>query len=149
MMTIRPIALADHPAVLAMVHGLTAFHGEVAGLTLDQLQRDTSGAHPWVRVLVAEVDGALVGYAGMVPEAKFHDGRRAMNVHHLFVEEHWRSKGVGRQLLDACQTAAKAEGCENITIGTAPQNIKAQEMYRAYGFEDRDNKSPQFKLRLT
>lgn len=148
MITIRKIRRADLSRVLEMVQALSAYHDDEALLTFDVLERDTMGAHPWVRVLVAQEADALVGYAAMVPRARFHDGIRALDVHHLFVDENHRSNGIGRMLLDACGEAGRALGCANLTIGTAAENRRAQEIYKAYGFEVRESVGPQFKLML-
>jgi len=145
-MIVRKIKRADLAQVHQMIKALSAHHGDEAQITFDQLERDTMGAHPWVRVLVAEVEGALIGYAGMIPQSKLHYGLRAMDVHHLFVREAWRSKGAGQALLKACEAEAAALGCANLTIGTAPDNVKAQEVYKAYGFEEMQPGGPQFKL---
>ena len=148
MIKTRKVRRADLKTVLDMVHALAAFHNDDAALTFDLLERDTMGAHPWVPMIVAEADLRLVGYAGMIPQTKFADGLRAMDVHHLFVETEWRGRGVGRRLLDACGDHAKALGCSNLTIGTSPDNTYAQEMYRRYGFVEMPAGGARFKLAL-
>lgn len=148
MIKTRKVKRADLKAVLEMVRALAAFHDDEAALTFDQLERDTMGAHPWVPLIVAEADGALIGYAGMIPLTKFADGVRAMDVHHLFVQPDWRRRGIGRKLLLGCAEHAKDAGCSNLTIGTSPDNTVAQEAYISMGFEKMRAGGPRFKLSL-
>ncbi len=149
MIKIRKVGRADLKTVLEMVHALSAYHDDTALLTFDQLERDTMGAHPWIRLLVAEAEDKLVGYASMIPRTKFADGIRAMDVHHLFVVKDWRGRGVGQRLLKACADHAKGLNCTNLIIGTAPDNTHAQNVYRAFGFERMHDGGPRFKLMLT
>lgn len=148
MIKTRPIARADLAVVLTMIQELSAHHDDVAQVTFEQLERDTMGSQPWVRVIVATENDALVGYAALVPRAKFHSGQRAMDVHHLFVLDDWRSKGVGQVLLDACQDLARDLGCSALTIGTDPDNTHAQAVYERYGFERIEVSNPHFRLEL-
>ncbi|MEM9148552.1 MAG: GNAT family N-acetyltransferase [Pseudomonadota bacterium] len=145
---IRPVASADAQGLVSMVHGLAAHHGDSAALGPEAVLRDALGEPPWVRVLVAAGAEALVGYAALLPLAKFQDGERGLEIHHLWVEAAHRGQGVGRALIDAAVAEARALGCGSVTIGTHADNHEAQARYLAMGFQAARPPGPRFRLRF-
>lgn len=144
---IRRACPGDAAALLAMVEGLAAHHGDTATLTAETLARDVFTDPPWVRVFVADAD-RLVGYAALVPLAKFQAGERGMDIHHLFVDPERRGQRIGRALVDAAIAEAQALGCRSITIGTHADNHDAQARYLAMGFQPAIPPGPRFRLRF-
>lgn len=147
-LTLRPIEPRDLRHVHAMVQALAAHHGDACTLTEDALARDALSDPPWLRVIVAERDGVLVGYAALCPLAQLHFGVRGMDMHHLFVVEHARGTGVGRALIDASLAHCRDEGCRYMTVGTHPDNAAAAAVYRAAGFEDLPPPGPRFRMKF-
>ncbi|MEW9918272.1 N-acetyltransferase family protein [Marimonas sp. MJW-29] len=145
---VRPITPDDLTAVLFMVRALAAHHEDIATLTPETLARDALGDPPWMRVLVTERRGDLVGYAALCPLAQLQFGVRGMDMHHLFVAEQARGSGVGRALIDASLALCRAEGCRYMTVGTHPENTAAAAVYRAAGFEDLPPPGPRFRMKL-
>lgn len=143
MTQIRPITEPDIPDVLRMIRALAAHHGDTAAVTADDLRRDAFGPCPWLWVLVAEGEG----YAALCPLAQLHFGVRGMEIHHLFVAETARGRGVGRALIDAALECAKAEGARYLSVGTHPDNLSAQDVYRAVGFEESNAAGPRFRMK--
>lgn len=45
-----------------------------------------------------------------------------------------RGQGLGRQLVEAAQAAARAHGCRRITLLTDGDNLRAQAFYAGLGF---------------
>lgn len=88
------------------------------------------------RVLVAERDGRLVGYAyGAFEERDWQlliDEHGA--VHDLFVAESERRSGVGQALLGALIDELEALGAERIVLYTLVANERAQRLFRSVGF---------------
>lgn len=132
MTQINPITETDIPDVVRMIHALAAHHGDSAAVTEDDLRRDALGSSPWLRVLVAEG----VGYAALCPLAQLQFGVRGMDLHHIFVVEAARGLGVGGALINASIACAKGEGARFLTVGTHPDNLSAQDIYRSAGFEE-------------
>jgi len=138
--------IADIPAVHAMVLALGAYHHDFdAKVTPDTMERDGFGPHPWVRFLVAEDAGGLQGYAALLPLAKIVDGMRGIDINHMYVRDVMRGRGVGRMLVDAAEGVAADLGCTYMFIGTAPDNIPAQNAYLACGFERWAEAGPRFR----
>ena len=89
-----------------------------------------------VVVLVAELDGRVVGYtyAGIEdtdymalrgPAGAFYD---------IVVDPAHRGRGIGRALVDATLAALKARGAPRVVLSTAEQNAAAQRLFAGAGF---------------
>lgn len=82
------------------------------------------------RVLVAEVDGTL---AGCLRWGLFWDEVPFMNF--LWVVPGHRGQGVGTTLIDAWETAQRADGHRMVLTSTVSAE-KAQHLYRRLGYVD-------------
>lgn len=133
--------------VLDLAHALAAYHGDAATLSLAALERDSLGPAPWVTLLVAEGTTGLHGYAALCPQMQLQFGARGMDLHHLFVCDTARGKGVGRALVQAALEHARRQGCVYVTVGTDLQNRRAQAFYRRAGF-DQIAPDPRFRVKL-
>lgn len=77
-------------------------------------------------VFVLELDGAIAGFAAILPR---DDGDTELDA--LFVEPDIQRRGVGRRLIDYCADAARSKGSSALhTIG----NHHAKQFYLACGF---------------
>lgn len=148
MLTIRPARPADLPALLPMVQALALHHGDQPCVSLTTLNRDLFGPYPWALALVAERDSALVGYAILARSVQLQFAKRRMDLHHLFIADTHRSKGIGTALVQAAVARAQAEGCAWITVGTAPNNPQAAAFYPKQGFEPYTPHGARFWLNL-
>lgn len=81
-------------------------------------------------VFVAEVDGAIVGFAQIEPPT--WNGRAAIS--HLYVSPPHRGRGVGRALLDALAERARRKGARCLFVETQNVNYPAVQFYLAAGF---------------
>ena len=107
-MTIRPLRDDEHPTWWAMRRKLFADCDEEI-LTYEEERYDPAVGTE--AVLVAEADGALVGFAEVAVRSRV-DGASSDEVGYLeawFVEADWRGKGVGRALVAAAE-ATRAAG---------------------------------------
>lgn len=145
---IRRTRPSDIGRIVQMVECLAAHHGDRAELTSDQLARDLFGETPWIFALVAEAEGQLVGSAAMCGMIRLQLGMRGMDLHHLFTEAGLRGRGIGRCLIEACKIEAAAMSCRYMTVGTHPDNLKAQAFYTSLGIERRDAHPPRFVIQL-
>jgi ribosomal protein S18 acetylase RimI-like enzyme len=87
-------------------------------------------ADPREGAFVAEIDGAIVGFAQVEPPA--WNGRAA--VRHLYVSPPYRGQGVGKALLDALAGQARASGTRCLWVETQNVNYPAVQFYLAMGF---------------
>ncbi|KEJ90898.1 GNAT family N-acetyltransferase [Sulfitobacter donghicola] len=143
MTEIHPITEADIPDVLQMIRGIAAYHGDEALITAADLRRDAFGPNPWLRVLVAKGQG----YVALIPLAQLQFGVRGIEIHHIFVKESARGRGVGRALINAAIEYAKGQEARYLSVGTHPDNLIAQDTYRAIGFDESPVAGPRFRMR--
>jgi GNAT superfamily N-acetyltransferase len=133
--TIRPAAPPDLPALLALIEAMTRHHDDEPGVTAAGLARDFFGPEPWFRGLVAAQAGQLIGYAALLPLARLGYGQRGLDLHHLFVAQGQRGRGIGTALIAASLDLARDLECDYMIIGTHPENFAAQGFYQSLGFE--------------
>lgn len=131
---VRRVEQPDLPDLQRMVSALTAHHGDTTRLNLETLSRDVLGDAHWLTALVAEVGGSILGYATFFPHARPF-GPRCMYLHHLYVDPEMRGSGIGRRLIEATDSIARALDCDFMVVGTEPNNLAAQAVYAACGFE--------------
>ncbi|MGO4193927.1 N-acetyltransferase family protein [Rhizobium sp. YAF28] len=93
-------------------------------------------ALPETVLLVAEDEGALVGYAYAALEGFDYMSLRgpAGVIHDLFVDPARRREGVGRMLLEATMAGLKSLGAERFVLSTAYRNKTARSLFAAMGF---------------
>lgn len=89
-------------------------------------------------VIVAEVDGELVGAVGYVgpqqPKPDFFHISWPI-VRFMSVAPQAQGRGLGRELLQACIARARRDQCALIALHTTPVMRAAQHLYRREGFE--------------
>jgi len=120
---LRPMTAADLDGVLAIEH-VSFTVPWTRGIFEDELARE--GDRVW---LVAEEDGACVGYAGIMLAP---DAAHVMNI---AVAPDARRRGTARALLLALAEAAAARGASVLTLEVRRSNTPAVELYRRLGFE--------------
>jgi ribosomal protein S18 acetylase RimI-like enzyme len=93
-------------------------------------------ARPGIVVLVAECEGAVVGYAFGAMEGSDYMALRgpAGVLHDLVVDPEHRRQGVGTALLEAALGALKELGAPRVLLFTAEKNHGAQAMFAGAGF---------------
>ena len=138
-MTIGPARVADAGAIAAMANELNVFEGKPGDVYSGELvEAQAFGAAPLFSVLVAEVDGELVGYAF------FHDSYNPdiagpeVWLHDVFVREHARSRGVGRRLMAAVARATLERGATALWWGVRSSNRRARAFHAGLGAKDED-----------
>ena len=86
--------------------------------------------NPLSRWLVAECDGAVLGYVGsqmVPPEADL------MN---LAVQEMARGQGIGRALMTALMKGLAQEGIRELSLEVRASNMPALTLYQSLGFAE-------------
>jgi diamine N-acetyltransferase len=86
---------------------------------------------------LADEGGALVGYAraGAYKLPFDSGGRRAFELHRLYVREEVKGTGVAAALMDWTHAVAAAAGAQDLYLGVYQGNSRAQRFYARYGFE--------------
>lgn len=89
-----------------------------------------------VTVMVAERDGAVIGYVYAAVEPRDWMSLRdsAGVVHDVIVDPEHRQSGAGRMLLDAALAFLKSRGAPRVVLETAERNEPAQRLFASAGF---------------
>ena len=144
MWRIRSATAADGDAVLALADRLcegvarwrnpeavvTAVHGWVQ-LSLATME------DPGHAVLVAELEGSVVGFVTLSPTHHW-SGEAEASIGELVVSQRAQGRGIGSALVEAAMARARELGCARISVSTGAANARARDLYRRLGFEDED-----------
>ena len=127
---------ADRDAVLALLvaqlreHRIDTPEAAIA-FALDGLMAHAErGA-----VLVAMVDGRVVGIAALSAMWTLEHGGPAMWLEELYVEPPFRSRGIGRVLLVAAGDVARARGALTLDLEVDATHERAANLYAREGFQ--------------
>ena len=115
--TIRLATVEDVSEIRRLIVGLALYEKEpeeTVEVTEEELRRDGFGARPVFRCLLAEVDGAAIGFALFFYNYSTWQGR-CLYLEDLYVEESARGTGTGTLLLKTVAAIAHAEGCKRMS----------------------------------
>ena len=131
MFTLRAMVEEDIPAALALWQGLP-------GIGLREADSPAALArylrrNPGCSFVALSEAGELVGVS-----LAGHDGRRGY-LHHVAVTEAFRKQGLGRELVERCAAALKAEGIEKINLWVKADNAAGVAFWNRMGGRERDD----------
>jgi ribosomal-protein-alanine N-acetyltransferase len=115
---------ADLSAVLRLEQELFGEEAWSRAMLRGELAQQPASRH----YLVADDDGAITGYAGLLAAGSQGD------VLTLAVAAGRWGQGTGSALLEALLTEAARRGCTEIFLEVRADNARAQQLYRRYGF---------------
>ncbi len=123
---LRPMTTADLDSVLDLELALFGEESWSRQMLVGEL-----GQQPATRLyLVAEDDGQLVGYAGLLAA-----GGQADVLTIAVATTRW-GQGVGSVLLRQLLAEAKDRGCTEVFLEVRADNARAQRLYHWWGFAD-------------
>ena len=93
------------------------------------MRAELAGAHGYY--LVADEDGAIAGYAGLVAP----EGSGQGDIQTIAVAEAARGRGLGRRLMEALLAEAERRGAAEVFLEVRADNAPAQSLYVSLGFE--------------
>ena len=128
---VRPATEEDAPTIVRLARELSLTDGGRASrLTEESCRRDGFGDEPAFRVLIAEVDGMVAGYALYFPGYDTDRASRGVYLADLFVEAEFRRYGVGRALMRAVARACRDLGGEWMFWSVLKRNKVARKFYK-------------------
>jgi len=131
--TVRVANKSDVPAIVALVTATLAEFGIVFGVgspTDEQLTRlPESYEDEGGRFFIAELDGVLLGTAGIIPK----DAAR-YELRKMYLDPRSRRQSVGQALLDECIKFASERGALFVVLDTTEQMTAAIGFYEKNGF---------------
>jgi ribosomal-protein-alanine N-acetyltransferase len=130
---LRRMTAGDLPAVLDLEHDLFPEDAWTREMFAAELHDDLADRY----YLVAEEDGRVVGYAGLLAPVSRRTrrgrGGQADVLTMAVASSHW-GQGIGSALLEALLAQAQARGCAEVFLEVRVDNPRAQRLYRRHGF---------------
>jgi GNAT superfamily N-acetyltransferase len=140
MVTVRTATEKDIPRILELYRQL-AFNPPPAGASgpsLEHCQRVFAeiSATPGYSLLVAEEDGEVIGTTVLVILPGMAHGTSPFAVvEYVVVDENWRSRGIGKLLMEYVIARSKEAGCYKIMLTSDKRRKRAHKFYKSLGFE--------------
>jgi len=131
-LAIRRAGPDDAAEVAAMVREIAVLEDQAAHVHVDPDRWRALLARPDVTVLLAERDGAAIGYVSAVRRLHLWTGGDVLSLDDLYVRPGHRDAGAGRQLMAALAHRAAPEQLL-IHWGMEADNVDAQRFYRRLG----------------
>jgi ribosomal protein S18 acetylase RimI-like enzyme len=129
---LRPLAPADRAPIERLLRATGAFREDEIAVALELVDADASEGY---RFVVAEVEGAVAGYAcfGETPMT-----RGTFDLYWIAVDPAHQGRGVGRALLSAAEDAVRAAGGRMLLVETAgkPAYAATRAIYAACGYRE-------------
>jgi ribosomal protein S18 acetylase RimI-like enzyme len=148
-------AMGDDGCVTASVHRVTDVDDEVASALAGLLPQLSSTAepltpesikrlvdHPSVTLLVARIEGQIVGTLTLV-RFPLPTGERA-RIEDVVVDESARGQGVGAALTAEAVRLAAEFGARSVDLTSRPSRVAANRLYQRLGFTERDSRVYRF-----
>lgn len=137
---IEPLTPRDERAAVALLRSNLADFPEAGTVLAATFRRIENLSQYYCRegskfYLIRDVDsGQCIGTAGIGPMAGLPPSEGVGEVRDMVVDEGYRSRGLGRRLLERCIEEAKAMGYKRIYLETTPQMEKARRLFSSFGF---------------
>ena len=131
--TIRAAGQRDTEAIAPLL-GQLGYPASALELS-ERLERLTD--HPAAEVLLAELDGEVVGVAAYQLIDLLERPDPQCRITALVVDDRYRRRGVAYALLHTIEEWARDVGCFRLEVTTRPERAEALAFYRAAGFEER------------
>jgi len=141
MATIRAATESDIPKVLELYRQLTITTSPAelhASINFDNYKRAFAQIQTFTgyELLVAEEDGEVVGTMVLliVPNLS-HAALPWAVIENMVVDESYRRKGIGKQLMDYAAVRAKEAGCYKVQLLSNKRRGEAHQFYESIGYK--------------
>ena len=137
-MIIRPASESDADAIGALAAEFQAYLRDLGDRTdfawgAKEFLRDGFGERAAFAGVVAEADGAVVGYALYHDGYETDRGRRLVNLIDLYVQKDARRQGVGRALMQRIAELGRERGADIVFWSVYKPNTLASAFYERLG----------------
>ena len=132
---VRDARRDDAPAIVALIAALAEFES-LPGPDADAAARLVEhgfGARPHFESLVAEADGAIVGYAIFFTTYSTFRMRPTLFLEDIFVHPDARRRGIATMLMERLRALAVERGCGRFEWMVLDWNAGAQALYAKLG----------------
>ena len=127
---LRPAEPSDAAAIAALLSD----EGYLAGPT-DIVARLDTFATDRSRVIVAEHDGAILGFIAVHAMARFEHGDWILRILALVVDSGARERGVGRTLMAEAERIGLEQGAVFVELTAGHHRPEARHLYESLGYD--------------
>ena len=135
MITVREATRSDVDNIYGLLMALAEHHGQTdfVWTSKTELARAGFGDDPKFFVLLAEDDGAVIGFLSYTLDYSIWLGDRYMNIDDVYVEDGHRGRGVGEALMHQSREFCKVMGISRLRWEVEKDNDKAIRFYERLG----------------
>ena len=135
-MNIQIASIFDVNEAAALFDQYRTFYGRQSDLEGAKHFLSERLIHQQSLILLAKDDaGASIGFAQLYPTFSSVSMRKKFILNDLFVAPQARGMGVGEALLEKAKCVAKEYGALALSLSTALDNVSAQKLYAANGWQ--------------
>ncbi len=137
---IRPATPTDVPLIAQLIRDLAEYEKLAHDVVFNEaaLKQHLFGPRPYAEVLIAEHEGAGVGFALFFHNFSTFLGQPGIYLEDLFVKPANRGQGHGKQLLAALARLAVERGCGRLEWAVLDWNKPAIGFYESLGARPND-----------
>ena len=130
---VRPALLSDDPALVRLER---ATWSTLHAVRPPREENEDFFSERWGpdAFLVAEADGRVAGFVGVVPPTPLASNAHVRQIQGLAVDTWARGRGVGLELVLAAVVEARRQGAVRVTLRVLGHNTPARRLYEAAGF---------------
>ncbi|QBE62928.1 GNAT family N-acetyltransferase [Pseudoduganella lutea] len=142
-LAIRDAQSTDHTALARLLHelGYESTPGQV------RARLEALASSPADRVLVAELQGEVVGCISLHALPLFHTAGHLGRITSMVVDERYRSEGIGAALIAAAERWFVSAGCVKLEVTSSDRRLDAHRFYERHGLS-RDGQRLARSIRL-
>jgi N-acetylglutamate synthase-like GNAT family acetyltransferase len=131
-MVIREATDKDVMSIKELVSqlGYTALNTEELQTKIELYQKED------YKLLVAEVDSKVIGFISLHWFDIFHSTGKLGRITAFCIEEQFRSRGVGQQLLVEAERVFRREGCTKMEVTSNMKRLRTHEFYKMQGYDE-------------
>ena len=131
--TIRKGVKGDLPDVLRLIKELAEYEKalDCVKITLEELEDDGFGDHPWYWFLVAERDNKIIGMSFYFIRYSTWNGKY-LYLEDFVINKEYRQQGIGSLLFEATIQICKDENLNGMTWQVLDWNSPAIKFYEKY-----------------
>ena len=148
MIAIHRATLADLDTLVPLFDGYRTFYEQPVDSARSRAFLEARLLRSESVIFLARLDdGTAAGFTQLYPFFSSVRAARVWVLNDLFVAASARRRGVANALLDAATAFAREDGAIRLELETTPDNVRAQALYRAAGWQQFDE-TLRFRLPL-
>ena len=129
-LALRPAVAGDAETIAALLTD----EGYPAGPS-DIGERLARFEEPNARVVVADVDGEVLGFIALHAVPRFEHGDRFVRIVALVVDSGVRERGIGRLLMDEAERFGREAGAAFVEVTAGHHRPDARHLYESLGYD--------------